>query len=401
MRKDTMAPTYRELLRATKARIREVTVDEVKAMAGDRANPPLLIDVRETDEYEQGYIPGAIHIPRGYLEMRIEEKAPDRATPIVLYCAGGVRSAFAAETLQQLGYTNVSSMAGGFGRWKEAGYGFAMPRVFTPEQRQRYSRHLLIPEIGEAGQARLLDSKVLLIGAGGLGSPAAYYLAAAGVGTLGIVDSDVVDRSNLQRQILHTDDRVGMAKTESARIALQALNPDVTVIGYQERLTSENILEVFAGYDVIVDGSDNFPTRYLVNDACVRTGKPNIHAAIFRFDGQATVFKPHEGPCYRCLYPEPPPAEFAPNCDEAGTLGVLPGVVGLIQATETLKVLLGLGEPLIGRLLHFDALTSEFRTFSLRRDPNCPVCGDHPTITDFIDYELFCTAPSHALTANR
>lgn len=394
-----MAPTFRELLRDTKGRILEVSVDEVDQQLR-ASEAPVLVDVREPDEYEQGYIPGAVHIPRGYLEMRIEEKAPDRGAPVVLYCAGGVRSALAADTLQQMGYTNVSSLIGGFGKWKESGRNFAIPRVFTPEQRQRYSRHLLIPEVGEAGQARLLDSKVLMIGAGGLGSPAAYYLAAAGVGTIGLVDSDVVDRSNLQRQILHTDERVGMAKVESARLTIQALNPDVKVIGYQERITSENVLDIFADYDVIVDGSDNFPTRYLVNDACVVTGKPNIHASIFRFDGQATVFLPHQGPCYRCLYPEPPPAEFAPNCDEAGTLGVLPGVVGLIQATETLKVLLGIGEPLVGRLLSFDALTSEFRTLRLRRDPACPLCGVDAHFTGFIDYEQFCSRPVHAVPAD-
>jgi molybdopterin/thiamine biosynthesis adenylyltransferase/rhodanese-related sulfurtransferase len=395
-----MAPTFRDLLRETKGRIREVTVDEVKQQLTASSEPPVLVDIREPDEYEQGYIPGAIHIPRGYLEMRIEEKAPDRSTPVVLYCAGGVRSALAADTLQQMGYHNVSSLAGGFGRWKEVGHGFALPRLFTAEQRQRYSRHLLIPEIGEAGQARLLDSKVLMIGAGGLGSPAAFYLAAAGVGTLGIVDSDVVDRSNLQRQILHTDERVGQPKVESARQAIQALNPDVAVIGYQERLTSENILRLFEGYDLIVDGSDNFPTRYLINDACVVTGKPNIHAAIFRFDGQTTVFHPPHGPCYRCLYPEPPPAEFAPNCDEAGTLGVLPGVVGLLQATEAIKVLLGIGEPLIGRLLTFDALTSDFRTVRLRRDPECPICRPGAVFEGFIDYELFCNRPVHAVPAD-
>lgn len=395
-----MTPTFRDMLRETKGRIREVTVDEVQAQLGEGAERPVLVDVREPEEYEQGYIPNAVHIPRGYLEMRIEEKVPDHEAPVVLYCAGGVRSALAADTLQAMGYTNVSSLAGGFGRWKDAGYSFQQPFRFTPEQRQRYSRHLLIPEVGEAGQAKLLNSKVLLIGAGGLGSPSAYYLAAAGVGTIGLVDSDVVDRSNLQRQILHTDERVGMPKVESARIALQALNPDVTIVGYQERLTSENILDIFSDYDLIVDGSDNFPTRYLVNDACVVTGKPNIYAAIFRFDGQASVFIPHEGPCYRCLYPEPPPAEFAPNCDEAGTLGVLPGVVGMIQATEAIKVLLGIGEPLIGRLLTFDALTSEFRTLTLRRDPDCPICGDHPTITDFIDYEQFCNRPLHPAVAD-
>jgi adenylyltransferase/sulfurtransferase len=394
-----MPQTFRDLLQNTRHRVREVTVDDVRHRRV-AAQQPLLVDVREPDEFEQGYLPGAIHIPRGFLEQRIEDKAPDRDTPVVLYCAGGVRSVFAADTLQQMGYTNVSSMAGGFGRWKEAGYPFDLPRTFTPEQRQRYSRHLLIPEVGEKGQGKLLDSRVLLIGAGGLGSPAAYYLAAAGVGTLGIVDSDVVDRSNLQRQILHTDERVGLSKVESARQTINALNPDVTVIGYQERITSDNVMGIFADYDVIVDGSDNFPTRYLVNDACVLTGKPNIHAAIFRFDGQATVFMPKVGPCYRCLYPEPPPAEFAPNCDEAGTLGVLPGVVGLLQATETIKVLLGIGEPLIGRLLHFDALTSEFRTFRVRRDPHCPICGEHPTITELIDYELFCAAPSRALAGH-
>jgi molybdopterin/thiamine biosynthesis adenylyltransferase/rhodanese-related sulfurtransferase len=395
-----MARTFRDLLRETRGRIREQTVDQLQAQLADGGERPVVVDIREPDEYEQGYIPGALHIPRGFLEQRIEEKAPDREAPVVLYCAGGVRSALAADTLQGMGYTNVTSLAGGFGRWKEAGYRFALPRVFTPEQRQRYSRHLLIPEIGEAGQARLLDSKVLMIGAGGLGSPAAYYLAAAGVGTIGLVDSDVVDRSNLQRQILHTDDRVGMPKVESARLTLQALNPDVRVVGYQERLTSENILDIFGDYDVIVDGSDNFPTRYLVNDACVVTRKPNIHAAIFRFDGQATVFLPYEGPCYRGLYPEPPPAEFAPNCDEAGTLGVLPGVVGLIQATEALKVLLGIGEPLVGRLLTFDALTSDFRTLRLRRDPDCPICGEGAVFTGFIDYEQFCNRPVHAVSAD-
>ena len=385
-----MAPSFREILRETKDHINEVSVDEVHEQFDSRENRPVIVDVREPEEYEQGYIPGAIHIPRGYLEMRIEEKAPDREAPVVLYCAGGVRSALAADTLQRMGYQRVSSMAGGFARWKEAGYTFAMPRVFTPEQRQRYSRHLLIPEIGEAGQAKLLDSKVLMIGAGGLGSPAAIYLAAAGVGTIGLVDADVVDRSNLQRQILHTEGRVGLPKVESARIAITELNPDVKVVGYQERITSENVLEIMEGYDLVIDGSDNFPTRYLINDACVVTRKPLIYAAIFRFDGQVSTFIPYEGPCYRCLYPEPPPAEFAPNCDEAGTLGVLPGVVGMLQATEAIKVLLGIGEPLVGRLLTFDALTSEFRTLKLRRDRECPMCGENATFEGFIDYEQFC-----------
>jgi molybdopterin/thiamine biosynthesis adenylyltransferase len=289
-----------------------------------------------------------------------------------------------------MGYRNVVSMTGGFGAWKGAGHEWRADRQFSPDQLQRYSRHFILPEVGEAGQAKLLDAKVLLIGAGGLGSPTAYYLAAAGVGTLGIVDDDVVDRSNLQRQILHSDDRVGMPKVESAQKTLQGLNPDVKVIGYRERVTSENVRRLFADYDIIVDGCDNFPTRYLVNDACVFMNKPNVHGSIFQFEGQATVFWPGKGPCYRCLFPEPPPPGAAPSCQEAGVLGVLPGLVGCVQAVETVKLILGVGTPLVGRLLHFDTLAMEIKTLRLRRDPECPVCGDRPTVRELIDYEEFC-----------
>jgi molybdopterin/thiamine biosynthesis adenylyltransferase len=313
-------------------------------------------------------------------------------------CAGGARSAFAAKTLGELGYADVVSMEGGFNRWKDEGRDWGKPKSLSPEQRNRYQRHLLLPELGEAGQLKLLAARVLLLGAGGLGSPAALYLAAAGVGTLGIVDMDVVDMSNLQRQILHTNDRVGMPKVESARQTLTALNPDIKVIGYQERVTSENIMALIADYDVIVDGCDNFPTRYLVNDACVMANKPNVHGSIFQFEGQATVFMPHEGPCYRCLFPEPPPPGAAPSCQEAGVLGVLPGLVGCVQALETIKLILGVGRPLIGRMVYFDTLSMELRVHKLRKDPNCPVCGEHPTITALIDYEEFCglRAPGQA-----
>ncbi|MHB8571494.1 MAG: molybdopterin-synthase adenylyltransferase MoeB [Candidatus Dormibacteria bacterium] len=386
-----MGQSYPELLAGVKSRIREASVDEVAARLRSPERP-VVLDVREADEFADGHLPGARHVPRGFLESRIEGLVPDRGAEVVLYCAGGVRSAFAAETMQQLGYTNVVSMAGGFGAWKQAGQPFVLPKTLGPEQRRRYSRHLNIPEVGEEGQLKLLGARVLLIGAGGLGSPAAYYLAAAGVGTLGLVDADLVDESNLQRQILHSTETVGMSKVESGRRTIEALNPDVKVIGYQERLTSENVMEILGQYDVIVDGSDNFPTRYLVNDACVWLGKPNIHGSVFRFDGQASVFMPGDGPCYRCLYPEPPPAELAPNCDEAGVLGVLPGLVGLIQATETIKVILGIGDVLNGRLLIVDALDMSFRELRLRRDTQCPVCGDNPSITEPIDYELFCSA---------
>jgi adenylyltransferase/sulfurtransferase len=308
----------------------------------------------------------------------------------VAYCAGGTRSLIAARTLKDMGYTNIVSMTGGFTAWKNAGLPFAHDRQFSPEQLTRYSRHFMLPEVGEQGQAKLLAAKVLLLGAGGLGSPAALYLAAAGVGTLGIVDHDVVDLSNLQRQILHTNDRIGMPKVESARLTLEALNPDVQVIAHAERLSSENALTIFKDYDIIVDGCDNFPTRYLVNDACVMLGKPNVHGSIFQFEGMAAVFAPHRGPCYRCLYPEPPPPGAAPSCAEAGVLGVLPGLVGCVQALETIKLILGVGRPLIGRMVYFDTLSMEVRVNRLQRDPTCPMCGEKPTITKLIDYEEFC-----------
>jgi sulfur-carrier protein adenylyltransferase/sulfurtransferase len=381
------APTFRELLSSTKKQIREVPVDEVKRLIDQRA-PIKVVDVRESDEYAAGRVPGAIWVPRGFLEIRIEEKA-NRDEALVLYCAGGTRSALAAKTLQDMGYQNVSSMAGGFTRWSDAAYPIDKPFVLTAEQKERYRRHLIIPEVGEEGQAKLLKGKVLLMGAGGLGSPAALYLAAAGVGTLGIVDMDVVDLSNLQRQVVHTQDRAGMPKTESAKQAINALNPDVKVIPFQERLTSQNVREILSGFDLVVDGGDNFPTRYLLNDACVVLGKPNIHGSIFRFEGQVTTFVPGKGPCYRCLYPAPPPAEFAPSCAEAGVLGVLPGIIGLLQANEALKLLLGVGEPLIGRLLTFDALGTRVSELKLRRDPQCPVCADGAKV-EFIDYEQFC-----------
>jgi sulfur-carrier protein adenylyltransferase/sulfurtransferase len=379
--------TYRELLAQVKDEIDEVGAAEAR----ERHGSAVFVDVREREEWEEGAVPGAVHVPRGQLESRIEGLVPDRGTELVLYCAGGSRSAFAAKALGELGYENVTSLIGGFTDWKRNGYPVETPSSLTPDQRRRYSRHLLIPEVGEAGQERLLNSRVLLIGAGGLGSPASLYLAAAGVGTLGIVDADVVDDSNLQRQIVHSTDRLGEAKVLSAKRTIEALNPDVTVKAYEERLTSENIERILGdGWDVIVDGADNFPTRYLINDAAVFHDIPLVHGSIFRFEGQATVFKPHEGPCYRCLFPQPPPPELAPSCAEGGVLGVLPGVVGSLQANEAIKLALGIGEPLVGRLLLFDALTTNFTEVALRRDPDCPVCGESPTITDYIDYVEFC-----------
>ena len=383
-------PTYRDLLQQVKAEIDEISTADAAA----RADGPLFLDVREPDEWEEGHVPGAVHVPRGNLESRVESLAPDRSRPIVVYCAGGSRSAFAAKTLGELGYEDVQSMAGGYTDWKRNGFPTQLPRTLSPEQRSRYSRHLLIPEVGEAGQQKLLDAKVLLIGAGGLGSPASLYLAAAGIGRLGIVDADVVDASNLQRQIVHSTDTLGTPKVESARRTIEALNPDVEVVTYEERLTSDNIDRILAdGWDVIVDGADNFPTRYLVNDASVWHGIPVVHGSIYRFDGQVTVFKPHEGPCYRCLFPTPPPPELAPSCAEGGVLGVLPGIVGSLQANEALKLALEAGDPLVGRLLLFDALHTEFTEVTLRRDPSCPVCGEHPTITEYVDYVEFCAAP--------
>jgi molybdopterin/thiamine biosynthesis adenylyltransferase/rhodanese-related sulfurtransferase len=385
-------PTYRDYFSDIKKRIKEATPQQVAELL--RSEDVQLADVRESDEWNAGHLPGAVHVPKSFLEQWAEDRIPDKSKKTVLYCAGGVRSAMAADTLAKLGYTDVVSMSGGFNRWKDSGLAWVTPESFTPEQAQRYSRHLLIPEVGEAGQHKLLRSKVLLIGAGGLGSPAAYYLAAAGVGQLGIVDSDVVDQTNLQRQILHSMERLGTPKAESAKQTLEALNPDVKVVTYQERLTSENIDRILPEYDVVIDGADNFPTRYLLNDASIKWKKPVVHGSIYRFEGQVTVFKPFEGPCYRCLFPTPPPPELAPSCAEAGVLGVLPGVIGTLQANEAIKLLLNIGEPLVGRYLLFDALDTSFREVKLRRDPACPVCGASPTITEYIDYEGFCASPA-------
>jgi len=388
-----VAETFPQLLQRVKKDIKEVDAAGVQE-ALDSAQPPLLVDVRERDEYEEGALKGAVHIPRGYLEMQIENKEADRDRPIVVYCAGGVRSALAAQSLQTLGYSNVRSLNGGFGAWKDAGRPYAVPRKLSEDQRGRYSRHLLIPEVGEAGQLALLDAKVLLLGAGGLGSPAALYLAAAGVGTLGIVDADTVDASNLQRQILHNTSRLGQYKTESARETLNALNPDVKVVEHRVHLSAENVLDLIRDYDVVVDGADNFPTRYALNDAAVILNKPVVHGSIFRFEGQTTVFKPYDGPCYRCLFPSPPPAELAPSCAEAGVLGVLPGIIGSLQAVETIKLILNIGEPLIGRLLLYDALETSFRELRLRRDPDCPACGTNATIKTVEDIIFACPVPA-------
>ena len=373
--------TPRELLNAAKAEIVE---------AEGAAVAPLVGTVTFLDVREQGAVPGAVHLPRGHLEFQVEGKIPNKTAPIVVYCAGGVRSAFAAKTLQDLGYTDVTSVIGGFNKWKDDGLPWTTPRTLTPAQRNRYQRHLLLPEVGEKGQQKLLDAKVLMLGAGGLGSPSALYLAAAGVGNIGIIDMDVVDESNLQRQILHNLDRVGMRKVESAKVALTSINPDLTVTTYDTRLGADNILDIIDGYDVIVDGTDNFPTRYLVNDATLLKKIPVVHGSIFRFEGQVTVFDPYNGPCYRCLIPEPPPAELAPSCAEAGVLGVLPGIVGSIQALEAIKMILGLGEPLVGRLLAFDALEESFRSFKVRRDPDCPACGPNAGPIVIAEYDDLC-----------
>ncbi|MGH7823095.1 MAG: molybdopterin-synthase adenylyltransferase MoeB, partial [Candidatus Binatia bacterium] len=380
---------YKEIMEEARKLVPELSVSEVSEKL-DRGEKFLLLDVREKEEYRDGHLEGAVSLPRGFLEIRVEDTVPDRSKPIVAYCAGGVRSLIAAKTLREMGYENVTSMSGGFGAWKNAGLPFTEERRLSQEQVTRYARHFTLPEVGEKGQAKLLDAKVLCIGAGGLGSPTAFYLAAAGVGTIGIVDHDVVDLSNLQRQILHTNDRIGMPKVESAEKTLKALNPDVKIIGFRERLSSENVERIFKDFDIIVNGCDNFPTRYLVNDACVFMKKPLVDGSIFQFEGQASVFYPGKGPCYRCLFPEPPPPGAAPSCAEAGVLGVLPGLVGCVQAVETIKLILGAGKPLIGRMVHFDTLSMEVRVLKLRRDPNCLVCGDNPKVTELIDYEEFC-----------
>ena len=370
--------------------IPEVSPEEVAELLNGGNDDVVVVDVREGDEYRQGHLPTAMHLPRGFLELQAETKLASAAEKkVVAYCAGGVRSLFAADTLRKMGLKDVVSMSGGFTRWKQNGHDFIVPDVLSERERERYARHLSIDEVGDAGQLKLKKAKVLCVGAGGLGSPAAYYLAAAGIGALGIVDYDGVDRSNLQRQILHTDDRVGVLKTESARQTLEAMNPDIRVLTHDERLSSTNVDELFADYDIILDGCDNFPTRYLVNDACVKYKKPNVHGSIYRFDGQVTVFWPGEGPCYRCLYPEPPPPEMAPSCAEAGVLGVLPGVVGVLEAIEAIKIILGEGDPLVGRLLTYDALTVKFRELKVRRDPNCPYCSKD-VFPGYVDYAHFC-----------
>jgi sulfur-carrier protein adenylyltransferase/sulfurtransferase len=396
-----VSPSGAEFIRQIKSQIAQVDPGEVHerlSASGNGDGPIALIDVRENEEVARGLIPGAKHVPRGHLESRIEGAVPDRSQPVVLYCASGNRSALAAKTLAELGYENVESMTGGYTLWKDRGYEVEVPKVMTAEQRERYSRHMLVHEIGPEGQQKMLDAKVLLLGAGGLGSPTALYLAAAGIGTIGIVDDDVVDLSNLQRQVIHTTDRIGTPKVDSAQESMNAINPDVKVVKYETRLDASNIMEIIDGYDVIVDGVDNFPTRYLLNDASVRLKIPVVSASILGFDGQLAVFAPYEGPCYRCLYPVPPPAELAPSCGANGVLGVLPGTMGLLQATEVIKLITGAGEPLIGRLLLYEALGATFTELKVRRDPECAICSREPDeigedeMGVFPDYEAFCAA---------
>ncbi|HUG31460.1 MAG TPA: molybdopterin-synthase adenylyltransferase MoeB [Acidimicrobiia bacterium] len=384
-----MTQSYRDVVAAAKRQIREMKPDDLE----QRLAEVIVLDVREPDEFEQGAIPSAILAPRGLLESSVSRHLTSADHEVVLYCEGGARSALAAKTLEEMGYGNVWSLEGGFTRWKRDGLAWRVPESLTSDQRGRYSRHILLPEVGEEGQAELLDAKVILIGAGGLGSPAAMYLAAAGVGTIGIVDSDVVDVSNLQRQIIHNLDRLGQSKVESARETLTALNPDVKVEPHNVRLSADNVLELLSGYDLIIDGGDNFPTRYLVNDASLHLRTPVVHGSIFRFEGQVSVFDPYQGPCYRCQYAEPPPPELAPSCAEAGVLGVLPGIIGSIQAVEAIKLILGIGEPLVGRLLTYDALTQEFIDLRIRRNPDCPACSDESMPPRLVDYDAACAYP--------
>ncbi|MCO6451990.1 MAG: molybdopterin-synthase adenylyltransferase MoeB [Caldilineales bacterium] len=392
--------TRDQLLAQVRQSVPEITPVQVNEWMNN-GKDVLVVDIRERDEWVQGHVPEAWHLSRSFLELQIEQIEPERESEVVLYCAGGVRSLLAARNLQEMGYEHVYSMIGGFNGWKNAGLRIDVPRFLSDAQRERYDRHIILPDVGEAGQIRLLDSKVLLIGAGGLGSPAALYLAAAGVGTIGIVDYDNVDRSNLQRQILHGESTIGVPKVESAIARLKDLNPDIEVIGYRQPIRSDNAFDILRGYDVVLNGSDNFPTRYLVNDACHLLGIPLVDASIFMLEGQVTVYQPKNlaqgiegGPCYRCLYPDPPPPGEVPSCAEAGVFGVLPGIVGSVQAAEAIKLIIGLGEPLIGRLLMYDALEQGFRTLNIRRDPACPLCGEHPTVTELIDYEQFCGLPS-------
>jgi molybdopterin/thiamine biosynthesis adenylyltransferase/rhodanese-related sulfurtransferase len=397
-----MAKTSKNILDEARAQIKSIDIDEARRMLEKPG--AVLLDVREGDEWRQGHIPQAIGIPRGFLELRVEEKVPDHKTPVILQCASGTRSLLAARSLRELGYENVYNLTGGFNAWKDRGLPWTADRQFTADELARYSRHFVIPEVGEKGQAKLLDAKVLLLGAGALGSSSALYLAAAGVGTLGLVDFDVVDLSNLQRQISHTTDRVGMLKTESAQKSINAINPAIKVNRHEVRLTSDNVMDIIKDYDVVVNCGDNFPTRYLINDACVLAHKPLVDGAIFRFEGNATVFYPAKGgPCYRCLYPEPAPPDMAPSCAEAGVLGALPGIIGSIEALEAMKLILSAGEPLIGRMVYFDTLSKDYvRVLKIKRDPKCPVCSDHPTQTGLIDYEAFCglaAAPSAGAAA--
>ncbi len=402
MTSDTQTRSGQQLIKDARSQIEEVDPSQVNDLLalrdsnGNADQAPVILDVREQQEYEMGHIPGAVHVPRGHLETRIEAAVPDRSRRVIAYCSTQNRSALAALTMRELlGYEDVAVMTGGFTLWKDRGYDFDRPIALTSEQRERYSRHLLIPEVGLEGQQKLLESKVLLIGAGGLGSPAALYLAAAGVGTLGIVDNDEVDLSNLQRQVIHSNERIGVPKVESAKQTIEALNPDVDVVPHPIRLDRDNVLDLIRDYDVIVDGADNFPTRYLLNDAAVRERKPVVHASILGFDGQLTTFVPYEGPCYRCLYPQPPPAELAPSCGANGVLGVLPGIMGLLQANEVIKLVVGIGEPLVGRLLLFEALSTEFTQLKVRRDvEGCPTCGAGVDLenTEFEDYEALCAA---------
>ena len=396
-----MTKTSKSLQDEARAATKQIGVEEARDLM--KKSGAVIVDVRETDEWRQGHIPEAIGIPRGFLELRIEDKVPDRQTPVIMQCASGTRSLLATRAMREMGYENVYNLNGGFNAWKDKGLPWVADRQFTQDELTRYSRHFLIPEVGEKGQAKLLDAKVLLLGAGALGSPSGLYLAAAGVGTIGFVDFDVVDLSNLQRQIIHTTDRVGMLKTESAQKSISAINPAVKVIGHNVHLNSENVMEIIAGYDVVVNCSDNFPTRYLINDACVFAKKPLVDGAIFQFEGNATVFYPDRGgPCYRCLYPEPPPPGMAPSCAEAGVLGVLPGLIGSIEALEAIKLILGVGKPLIGTMVYFDTLSDRdyVRLMRIKRDPKCPVCGEHPTQTKLIDYEAFCGLAANGASAN-